>query len=118
MSDKIAIKNLQFLAFCGTTDEERKTGCRLSADIELFFNLHNVAKYDDLSKTVDYSQVCKVVEDIAEKKFNLLESLAENVADGILKRFEIEKVIVRIRKIPPIKSIVDYVEVEIERERK
>jgi dihydroneopterin aldolase len=54
------------------------------------------------------------------KKYFLLESLASTIASGLMREFtKIQKVIVRVRKPgAPVKGVIDYVEVELAKERR
>ena len=49
-----------------------------------------------------------------EQEFNLLEGLALTIADQILDSYEVEKVVVRVRKPQaPVGGLLDYIEAEI-----
>ena len=56
---------------------------------------------------------------MTSKKYFLLEALANTIAKGIMRaRPVVDSVIVRVRKPhPPVKGVVDYVEVEISEHR-
>jgi len=73
------------------------------------------AASDDLSDTVDYGQLLnRLREELAERRFNLLEALAEFVATLILKEFPALKVRVAVAK-PGLFRDVKRVSVVIER---
>ena len=51
-------------------------------------------------------------------RYNLIETLAERLADAVFKSFNMERLKIRVRKrIPPVPGNIDYLEVETERER-
>ncbi len=52
---------------------------------------------------------------VLARKYRLLEALAGTIAKGLMREFfNVEAVTVRIRKPhPPVKGVVDYVEVEM-----
>ncbi|RJP61734.1 MAG: dihydroneopterin aldolase, partial [Ignavibacteriales bacterium] len=54
-----------------------------------------------------------------ERKYNLIETLAMRIADGLLSQFDnIKKIAVRVRKhTVPIGGYVDFVEVEVIKEK-
>ena len=51
-------------------------------------------------------------------RYNLIETLANKIANGIIDNFEVEKVLVRVRKPKvQINGILDTVEVETEKKK-
>ncbi len=115
--DVIRLLNMSFYAFHGVHPEEHKLGQRFEVDVELFLDLKGAGEEDDLTQTVDYARVYETVEEfVIEREFRLLEALAEHIAEGILSRFPVEMVTVRVRKPgAPVRGILDAVEVEITR---
>ena len=116
----IRLRNAVFYAYHGAAENEQSLGGKFECDVELYCDLMPAAERDSLKKTVDYEKVYSCIQDIVvEKKFNLLEALANTIAKGLLREFyNVEHVLVRVRKPhPPVKGVVDYVEVELARER-
>ena len=71
-----------------------------------------------MNKSVSYADVYEVVKEIVEnKRFNLLEALAENIAEEVLNKFDLLKgIMVRVKKPEaPVPGIYDYFGVEIKR---
>ncbi len=118
--DKLNIKNMSFYAFHGDDAKERELGQRYEVDIELKIDMIRAAKEDNVKFTVNYKNVFKTIEKIVTvKRFNLIETLAANIAEECIKNFNIEEILVRVRKLkPPIKGILDYVEAEIVKTKK
>ncbi len=85
--------------------------------MELNATLDKAAKSDDLSDTIDYVEVQKIVTAISVgKRFNLLESLADRLAAELLERFPVREVIVRVRKPgAALGAILDTVEIECQK---
>ena len=112
--DKLNIKNMSFYAFHGDDIKERELGQRYEVDIELKIDNTRGTKEDNVEFTVNYKNVFKTIERIViGKRFNLIETLAANIADECLENFDIEGILVRVRKLkPPIEGILDYVEAE------
>ena len=53
----------------------------------------NLEKEDSLDKTIDYKKLAYICKEIArKKKFYLLESLAKEILDEIVKEFKVKKV--------------------------
>ncbi|HHM23861.1 MAG TPA: dihydroneopterin aldolase [Bacteroidetes bacterium] len=115
--DVIRLLNMAFFGFHGVHEEEHRLGQRFEVDLELFLDLSAAGNTDDPARTVDYSLVYELVEEIViEREYRLLEGLAEEIAGKILERFPVEMVTVRVRKPnAPVRGILDAVEVEITR---
>jgi dihydroneopterin aldolase len=94
-------------------EHEKEYGSEFETDIEMKCDLNFLADTDDLTLTVDYSKVQKLAEQIFNgKKFNLLETLAQNICKGILDNFQqVRSVRVSIRKAKAPIGLIDSVEV-------
>jgi len=106
----IQIKNLTIKANHGVLDFEKKSAQPfvISCDIVL----QNFATKDDLSTTINYVDICDCITNIATaKRYNLIETLSDNIAKDILDKFALAKsVTVQVKKPQaPIKHNVDYV---------
>lgn len=120
MENIIRIKKAVFYGYHGVLSEEQTVGGKFEADIDLFTNFNEAATFDDLQHTINYHTVYKFIYKIAlEEKHFLIETLAIKIVDGLLNKFSsLNKVAVRVRKNnPPLGGIVDYVEVEIIKDR-
>lgn len=118
--DKILLKNLGFYGYHGVLKEESVLGQKFFIDIELYVDTKEAGIKDDMNKSVSYADVYEVVKIIAEdKRFNLIEALAENISIEVLEKFELVKeIMVRVKKPEaPVKGIYDYFGVEIRRSR-
>lgn len=112
----VRIKNAVFYAYHGAIADEQNLGGKFELDLDMSCDFASAAETDSLEKTVDYEKVYALVrETVLAKKYYLLEALAHRIARGVLKNFErVETVRVRIRKPhPPVKGVVDCVEVEV-----
>lgn len=120
MPDRILIHGVQFFAHHGVSPEERRVGGRYVVDVALECDLGPAAASDRLDDTVSYSDVYRLVVEIGQgRQFQLIETLAEAMAQAILERFpRVEGVQVRVKKQPPpTAGILDYAGVEIYRRR-
>lgn len=119
-SDRIIVGGIKFHAYHGFTKLEREVGVRCSIDVEMERDLDAAIRSDALSDTVDYRKIHGLVLEIGREggSFHLIESLAGRIAEQILKRFPVARVTVRVRKETPLlDGIVDFVGVEVSRER-
>lgn len=116
--DKIIVKNIKAYGYHGALTEENILGQNFYADVILYKDLQKAGLTDDLNKSISYVDVYYDVEDIIKnKRFKLIEALAEMVAHTLLVKYSIKKVKVKIRKPgAPINGNFDYVGVEITRE--
>lgn len=117
MSDKIFLRDMVFYGYHGVFESERELGQRFEVDVELHLDLRSAGRSDDLELTVNYVDVYTVVKEIVEEQeFDLVEALAEAIAQQILSAYDLERVVVRVRKPhAPIGGVTGGVEVEISR---
>jgi dihydroneopterin aldolase len=118
-SEKLSLKNLVYWGYVGASEWERRTLTRIEVDIEIRADLGKACKSDDLGDTIDYSRLREIAGKIVgAKHHNLLESLAEEIADGAFKLCKCEMVTLRVRKPqPPIGGPCDFAEIELVRHR-
>lgn len=115
-SDKIVVKNLKLFGRHGVLPQE-KEGQNFLIDFEMAEDVQAAAKSDSIKDALDYHRAIEEVSAIVEgKSYNLIETLAEEIAKALLSRFRTEKVKVRVKKIEaPLTRDVEWVAVEIER---
>ena len=112
---------MDFEGHTGCFDFEKKDGQKFIVSLELFVDRIKGCYTDELSDTVDYSKVYEITKEIVTSDSgNLIECLAQKIADGVLKADNrIEKVIVTVSKPEaPVKGIFETMEVTIERAKK
>lgn len=117
--DRILLNGLTFFGYHGCHPAERELGQKFTVDIELECDLRAAGENDALDDTVDYTTIYNATREIMEgEPAQLLESLAQRIADSALQDEKVESVWVRIRK-PHIAlpGAVDYLGVEITRGR-
>jgi len=118
--DVIRIKNAVFYAYHGTEEDEQNLGGKFEIDVDLYCDVTVAAEKDALKKTVDYEKVYAVISDVVlARKYRLLEAIGMTIGKAIIRDFyNVERVVTRIRKPhPPVKGVVDFVEVEISQTR-
>ena len=101
---KIQLEGLEFYAYHGYHEKERELGNRFTIDISIFTPFGEAAKSDELSGTVDYEGVYKIIARLMDEKYKLLEHLAYQINKAILADYkQINKVEVKVSKhSPPI----------------
>jgi 7,8-dihydroneopterin aldolase/epimerase/oxygenase len=99
LKDKVFLKNLVLPCAIGVTKEERAKKQNIIVDIEIFCDLNQAGKTNDLTKSINYAQIQEQVTEIVTKsEFILLEGLAQTVASLILKDSLASQVTVVIKK--------------------
>lgn len=98
--DRILLQGMIFNGYHGTLAAERDLGQPFVVDIDLHCDLRAAGLADDLTKTVDYSEVYRRARAIVEgQPVNLTETLAERIAAAVLEQHPlVEGVRVRVAK--------------------
>ena len=116
-NDIIRLRNMRFYAYHGLFPEEALLGQRFEVDVDLIGDFSEAGRGDDLEQSVNYADVYKIVEEaVTQRRFNLIEALAEHLAAAIGASHAPISLVVRVRKPhPPVPGDFDGVEVEIQR---
>ena len=118
-ADRIILKGIEFYGHHGVLLQERELGQRFIVDVEIFLDLTEAGRSDELSRTINYARVFQLVEDIVSgSSRQLLEAVAEDIAAAILELFAGVEVMVRVKKpAAPLPGHLEYVAVEIRRRK-
>jgi FolB domain-containing protein len=117
--DRIRLEGIQLGIRVGITTEERETPqpCRL--DLVLRADLGQAGQSGDLKKTVDYVSILACVEEICTKQtFTLLEEIAHQTCETLLRQFAVQEVKLQIRKTRPFSDKLSSVGVQFKRKRR
>ncbi|MEJ2054631.1 MAG: dihydroneopterin aldolase [Calditrichaceae bacterium] len=119
ITDRILLKNMIFYAHHGFYEAERELGQKFEVDIQLECDLSVAARTDDLKQTIDYQAIYSIAKEIFENyKFKLIETVAEKIASKILDISGISNVLIKVRKPHvPLNGLLDFVQIEVYRER-
>jgi dihydroneopterin aldolase len=114
----IEISGLSLYTHMGVSAAEREVGQRLLLDIRLDVGECDATVTDRIEDTVDYAEVCDVVNLVAQQRsYKTLERLCTAIADRLIERYEAHAVWVKAAKPePPIALPVTEVSVEVWRE--
>lgn len=107
MSGKITLEGLEFHAYHGVYPHERSSGNKFEVDLTVETEIQESAFQDDLAGTINYEDLYALVKAEMEKPSKLLETVAHNIAELILKKFTSAKnAEVKISKFnPPIGGV-------------
>jgi len=113
MTDLIKLKGLRGFGYHGVLDHERRDGQEFIVDVVVETDFSIAAKTDDLSATINYALIADLVfAEITGPAVNLIETLADSIAQRILKMPNVISVEVTVHKpFAPIEVHFDDVAV-------
>jgi len=115
--ERIRIDSLELSAHIGVTEIEREQPQRVTLSIALEPERKFAEMRDDLQHTVDYVAVCEAAQAITrERPRQLLETLGEDLAEGLLARFPIRALHLELRKY--VLPDTAFVAVEVDRQKR
>ena len=116
--DKIKIEKLTVFGKHGVYPEENVLGQKFQVSLILYTDTRKAGLTDDLECSINYGDVCQYVKQFFEENtFQLIERVAEQLAENLLLRYDLlQKVDVKVEKPwAPILIPVENVGVEISR---
>ena len=97
--DKIKIAELEVYYHVGVPEEERAKPQRLLISIEMEHDFTTAISRDNLAETIDYFAVCQQVLKFGEDcHWQLIETLAADIAAMVLEDFRPKTVTVEVKK--------------------
>lgn len=97
--NKLFIHDLRITTFIGLLPWERRSEQEIFLNIEMSADFAEAIKNDALKYTIDYAKVAEQVRNFVKTtQLNLIETLADKIADLILKNFSVEYVKIEIKK--------------------
>jgi dihydroneopterin aldolase len=106
--DTIFLHELQVKTIIGIEDWERKILQTVSIDLEMGADIQRAAKTDSIDNALNYKAVAKRVQQfVADSEFQLVETMAESIADIVLQEFEVPWIQVRVSKPGAIRGARD-----------
>ncbi|HBJ83575.1 MAG: dihydroneopterin aldolase [Prosthecobacter sp.] len=97
--DEIRLSCLKLSTHIGVPEEERAGSQILEADVIIRVSGRFEAMQDDLTATIDYAAVAARLQQIAaDRPRRLIETLAAELADCVLKEFKAAGVTIDLRK--------------------
>lgn len=116
MKHCVEINGIKIYAFHGCLPEEEKIGGRYTVDVYLETDFSEAAANDDLSKTVDYVVVNKIVKEEMAIRSKLIEHVGQRIYFQLKKTVKnIDFLRVKVTKVcPPINGDVNNVAIIIE----
>ena len=98
-SDTIFLHEFEVQTIVGIEDWERRIRQTVSIDLEMGADIQRAAATDNIDDTLNYKAVAKRVQQfVADSEFQLVETMAEKIAELVLQEFEIPWIRVRVSK--------------------
>ncbi len=120
MADRLYMNDMRFQLHVGASEAERMNKQTISITVGMEADLRNAGAADDLSRTINYAELYKELQELLEgNEFNLIEAVAEAVTGLVLeKQARVDAVLVRVvKQLPKPKYSLRDVTVEIYRKR-
>ena len=97
--DIVYISDLKVDTVIGIFDWERRIRQTVSLDLEMATDIRKAAASDHIDDALDYKNIGKrVIQFIEDSDFQLVETLAERVADVVREEFEVAWLKLRLSK--------------------
>lgn len=115
----IKLQNIRTFSFHGCLEEEAKIGSDYRIDLEIKTDLRKSANSDQLSDTVDYVLLNRIVTEEMAIRSKLLEHVAQRIITRIFAEIPaVSRILLGVSKLnPPIGGDVEAVTIEMEEYR-
>lgn len=106
--DLIYIRDLRVETIIGLFEWERRIPQLLVLDLAMATDIRKAAASDDIADTLDYKSVAKrVLAHVKESQFKLVESLAESIAELIIREFSVPWLKLEVNKTGALRGARD-----------
>jgi dihydroneopterin aldolase len=103
--DIIFLRELKIETLIGVYEWEKRIPQTLQFDLEIALPSSRACQTDDINDALNYADVVRCIQnELASRHFNLLEALAEHIAQILLNEFNAPWVKVRVAKLNAIRG--------------
>ena len=115
----INVEKIPCYCSIGIDNEEKKLGQKLAVDVYVDIDSSSAVNSDNVKSTFSYVDIYRIVQDIGKSKsHSLIETLAEEIVNELLKQSLVQKVKVKVHKPHiPYPEFQGNVSVEVERKK-
>lgn len=97
--DIIYLNDLEIETIIGIFDWERRVKQKIRLNLEMATDVRKSAQSDNIEDTINYKSVAKrLINFVEASEFQLVETLAEHIAEIVLKEFGIKWVRLKVNK--------------------
>ncbi|NOY63648.1 MAG: dihydroneopterin aldolase [Gammaproteobacteria bacterium] len=105
--DIIYLHDLRIETVIGVFDWEREIKQTISIDLDMATDIRRAALSDSLEDTLDYKAVAKrLIQFVESSEYQLVETLAEHVAEIVVTEFNVPWLKLRINKVGAVRGAV------------
>lgn len=98
-ADQVCIEGLTIDTIIGVYDWEKQQTQRLVVDVAMAWDIQAAAAHDDINAALDYAKVSDAITQwVQSKPRELIETVAEGIAQLILGQFDVTNVDVKVSK--------------------
>jgi dihydroneopterin aldolase len=117
MTSQVALEGLEFFAYHGFYEEERKMGNKYQVDVIVDTDLWEAGQKDKLSTTLNYETLYQIVQVTMQQPAKLLEHVAYQIIEEVYKHFpNIIAVEVAVAKYnPPVGGVCKWARVKLKK---
>ena len=114
-SSVVSIESLRLHAYHGVMEQERQVGADFLVTLRVHYNICKAMATDDVADTLDYGELCQVVEAAMAQPSNLLEHAAGRIATSVFDRFPLATALdLKLTKVnPPMGADCDGASIDI-----
>lgn len=106
--DIVYIKGLDVETVIGIYDWERRIRQRVNLDLEMGTDIRRAAASEDIDQTLNYKSVAKRLSQfIGDSEFLLVETMAEEIAQLVMKEFPVPWLRLRLGKPGAVRGAAD-----------
>lgn len=106
--DIVYIKELEIETIIGVFDWERNIKQVVCIDLEMATDVKRAAQSDHIDDTLDYKSIAKrLIEFVEASEFQLIETLAESIANVVLDEFSVSWLRLRLGKPGAVRGSKD-----------
>lgn len=96
---EIQISGLSAFGYHGVFDHEKINGQEFIVDLEISYDAGAAISSDNIKEALDYGEITKSVKELVENtRRDLIEVLANDIADQLIKKDKVKKVSVVLHK--------------------
>lgn len=117
VSDRITLTGVRAFGRHGVYPDEKRDGQEFVVDATLHLSLRRAAQTDDVVDTVHYGELAEQIVALVEgEPVDLLETLAQRIADAVLSDERVASVVITVHK-PQAPIAVPFADVAVTVER-
>ncbi|HLA75306.1 MAG TPA: dihydroneopterin aldolase [Gammaproteobacteria bacterium] len=106
--DIIYLHDLKIDTVIGIFEWERRVKQSVIIDLDMATDIGKAAASEDIADTLDYKAIAKrLIDFVGDSNFQLVETLAERIAEIVLAEFNVQWLRLRVNKKGAVRGAVD-----------